>query len=65
MPKTRPAETTGGIFGAATLIAAALGASIEVVAAVGAAAGLLPAVVTYLVTHGGIRGVLRSIWRGR
>lgn len=65
MRNKRPAETAGGLFGAVTVIAAALGASVEVVAAVGAVAGLLPALVTSLVNHGGLRGLARSIWQGR
>lgn len=62
--KNRPAETTGGIAGLATAIAAIAGASTELVAIVGTAAGLLPAVVTFLVNHGGISGVLGSLWHG-
>lgn len=61
----RPAETTGGLAGLATALAALLGADTLTVAVVGTAAGLLPAAVTLLVAHGGIRGVLRALWRGR
>lgn len=68
-PRSRPAETTGGIGAVATAIVALAGASPEVVGIVGTLAGLLPAVVTLLVTllvtHGGIRGVARAIWGGR
>lgn len=63
--RSRPAETTGGLGALATAIAVALGASTAVVAAAGIAAGLLPAAVTLLVVHGGVRGVLRALWRGR
>lgn len=63
--KTRPAETTGTFAGLATALAALLGADTTTVAVVGTAAGLLPAAVTLLVTHGGLRGVLRALWAGR
>lgn len=62
---SRPAETTGGLAGLATAVAALLGASVETVAIVGTVAGLLPAAVTLLVAHGGVRGVLRGLWAGR
>lgn len=61
----RPAEATGGVGALATAIAAIAGADVEVVAAVGIAAGLLPAVVTYMVDHGGLLGTFRLILRGR
>lgn len=65
MKRTRPAETAGGLVGVATAIVALAGGSLELVAVVGTAAGLVPSVVTFLVDHGGIRGVLRSLWAGR
>lgn len=61
----RPAEVTSGITGMATGIAALLGAGTETVAIVGTAAGILPTVVTYLVSHGGIAGAIRLITRGK
>lgn len=64
-PRSRPAETTGGLAAIATAVTALAGAPTGVVAVVGTAAGLLPAAVTLLVTNGGIRGVLRTLWHGR
>lgn len=63
--RTRPAETTGVTAGLATAVAALAGASTTTVAIVGTIAGLLPAAVTLLVSNGGIRGVMRALWRGR
>lgn len=63
-PNARPAETTGGLVGLATAITALLGGSVELVAVIGTVAGLVPAVVTYLVLHGGLLGVWRTVWRG-
>lgn len=63
--KTRPAETTGGIGATATIIVAALGASKTAIAVIGAVAGALPAAVTFLVAHGGIAGLWRSLIHGR
>lgn len=63
--RSRPAETTGTLGAIATGIIALAGGSVELVAVVGIAAGALPAAVTFLVTHGGIRGVARALWRGR
>lgn len=63
--RSRPAETTGGLAGLATALAALFGADTATVAIVGTIAGLLPSAVTLLVTHGGVRGVLRAVWRGR
>lgn len=65
LPARRPAETTGGIAAAATAVAALLGGSTELVAVIGTLAGLLPALVTAVVANGGVRGVIRVIWRGR
>lgn len=64
-PRSRPAETAGGLGAVATAIALAVGLSTEWVGAIGITAGLVPAAVTYLVNHGGVRGVAASIWRGR
>ena len=63
--KSRPAETTGGLAGVACALAALLGADETTIAVVGTLAGLLPAAVTLLVAYGGVRGVLRALWRGR
>lgn len=65
MPRRRPAETAGAAGGVATILAAALGANTTTVAVIGAVAGALPGAVTWLVGHGGIRGVARAIWSGR
>ena len=62
--KRRPAETTGALAAAATALAALAGASTELVAAIGTIAGLLPAVVTWTVANGGIRGVIQRLWSG-
>lgn len=60
---TRPAETVGAAAGTGGIIAAL--AAHNWLAAGLAAVGYLPAVVTLLVTHGGVSGVLRDIWKGR
>jgi hypothetical protein len=61
----RPAETTAAGGGLVAVVAAFLGAPVEAVAAIAAVAGLLPGAVTWLVNHGGIRGVARALWVGR
>lgn len=63
--RTRPAETTGGLAAVATALAAVFGADATVIAVVGTLAGTLPAVVTWLVTHGGLAGLWRVVVRGR
>lgn len=63
-PTRRPAEAAGATGGVVAVVAAALGASTGVVAALAALAGALPAVVTFIVVRGGIRGVVRLLWRG-
>jgi hypothetical protein len=64
-PAARPAETAGVGGGVVAVVAALIGAPVEVVAAIAGAAGLLPAVVSWLVDHGGIRGTFTALWRGR
>jgi Na+(H+)/acetate symporter ActP len=61
--KARPAESVAGVGGLGGLIAA-LVADNQLAAILSAVVGFLPAVVTYLVAHGGIRGVLRTLWGG-
>jgi hypothetical protein len=61
--KARPAESVAGISGIGGLIAAIVSDN-ELAAVLSAVVGFLPAVVTYLVAHGGIRGLLRSLWSG-
>ncbi len=63
--RARPAETAGGLAGVATAVAALLGASTEAVAIVGTVAGFAPGLVTWLVGHGGVRGAVGALWRGR
>lgn len=63
--KRRPAETTGGLVGVVTALAALLGADTQTVAILGTVAGLIPALVTLLVNNGGLRGVGRLLLRGR
>jgi hypothetical protein len=63
-PTRRPAEAAGATGGVVAVVAAALGADTPVVAALAAAAGALPAIVTFIVTRGGIRGTVRLLWRG-
>lgn len=64
--KGRPAESTAGAGSIALLVAYTLGVTdSDTVACLGAALGLVPAAVTLVVTSGGIRGVLCTIWRGR
>lgn len=60
----RPAEKAGAGGVGVLATAAALGAGRTVVLVLGLVAGALPACVTYLLVHGGIRGVVRSLWRG-
>jgi hypothetical protein len=61
----RPAETAGAAAGGlvAVLIAVGIpqGAAVAAVWAVAA----VPAVVTWLVDHGGVSGSLRALWGGR
>lgn len=62
---TRPAETAGAGAAVATLLALALGLrDPEIIAALIAIVGLVPAGVTLLVANGGVRGVVRKLWRG-
>jgi energy-converting hydrogenase Eha subunit A len=63
--RRRPAETTGAAGGLVAVVAALVGLPVEVVAALAAVAGALPAVVTWVVERGGVRGVARLVWRGR
>jgi hypothetical protein len=63
IPKARPAETAGAVAGTGGILAA-LTAHNSLALAV-ACVGYIPAAVTFLVTHGGVRGVLSSLWKGR
>ena len=62
-PTRRPAETAGAAGGLTGLIIAI--AAGDPLAAAIATAGFLPAATTYLITHGGIRGLAQRIWTGR
>lgn len=63
--KSRPAETTAGLGSVALLLAYVLGIDDpDLLVGLGATLGLVPGGVTLLVTNGGIRGVLRKLWRG-
>ena len=62
----RPAETSGGLGAVALLAAYVLGVDDpEQVVILGAAIGLLPGFVTLFVANGGIRGIVKLMWRGR
>jgi len=61
----RPAEHAAAGGGLVAVLVASLGASASTVAAVAAVAGAFPHLVTYVLTHGGIKGVASSLWRGR
>jgi hypothetical protein len=61
----RPAEALTGTAALGSVLAVALGVNDpDTITAMVAGVGLLPAVVTLLVSNGGIRGVLRLAWRG-
>lgn len=61
--KSRPAETAGALVGTTGLVAAI--ASGNYLAAGVAVAGYIPALVTWLVNNGGIRGALQALWGGK
>lgn len=62
----RPAEAITGTAALGALLALQLGVtSPDAQAAMIAGLGLVPASVTLLVTNGGVRGVLRKLWRGQ
>jgi hypothetical protein len=64
--KKRPAETAGGIAGAALAIAYLAGTrDPQTLTYVGIVAGFLPAVVTAIIDGGGVFGWVRKILRGR
>jgi hypothetical protein len=62
--KARPAETTAGTGGIVTIAAAALGADATTITVLGAASAFAPAAVSWLVDHGGLRGVYRRVVYG-
>lgn len=62
-PRERPAEATAALAGTGGIAAAI--ATHNWLAVGLACIGYLPAAVTFLVTHGGLRGVVRLVWRGQ
>lgn len=60
--RSRPAETASASAGAVALAAAVWSGNYQ--AAATALIGVLPIVVTFVVTHGGIKGVAATLWRG-
>ena len=63
--RRKPAETGGTLGAAAVAVAYAAGCSADTIAAVGIVAGLVPVAVTWVVDHGGVRGVARLVLDGR
>jgi predicted amino acid dehydrogenase len=62
----RPAESVTGVTAIGLLVAIILGVDdADTIAAMVGALGVLPGAVTLLVANGGIRGVLRLVYRGR
>ena len=62
----RPAESIAGAGSIAYLMAYVLGVDDQqLVVVLGASLGLIPSAVTLVVANGGVRGVLRKLWRGR
>lgn len=62
--KQNPAEYGGGLGALVTAFMYAAGFSAGWITFAGIAAGLIPAAVTYVVNHGGIKGVLTALWQG-
>ena len=60
--RDRPAETATATAGAVALLIAVWEGNM--LAAAVSLVGLLPACVTFIVTHGGVRGCLARLWRG-
>lgn len=62
----RPAETLTGAGALGSVLAIVLGVhDPQQIACMVAGLGLVPAGVTLYVDSGGLRGVLRKLWRGR
>lgn len=61
--QARPAETAGATVGFGGIVAGI--AAHNPLAAALAASGLVPGAVTFVVAHGGVRGVLGALWRGQ
>ena len=60
--RTRPAETATASAGAVALLVAVWEGNMLATAV--ALLGILPAVVTFVVTHGGLKGCAATLWRG-
>lgn len=60
--RTRPAETATATAGVGALLLAAWQGNY--LAAFVACVGAVPAVVTFVVTHGGLKGCAATLWRG-
>jgi len=60
--RTRPAETATASAGAVALLVAVWEGN--ALATVVALLGILPAIVTFVVTHGGLKGCALTLWRG-
>jgi hypothetical protein len=61
----RPAESAGAAGGGLVAVLIAVGIPQGIAAGAVLAAGAVPAIVTWLVSHGGVRGALRALWDGR
>jgi hypothetical protein len=64
--KGRPAESTTAVAAVGALTAYVHGVrDPQTLATITAGIGLLPAAISLVVDAGGLRGVLRKLWRGR
>lgn len=62
----RPAETSAGVVALGSLLAVTLGVNdSDQIACMIAALGAVPGAVTLYVDAGGLRGILRKVWRGK
>lgn len=64
--RSRPAEAIGVTAGVGVVVGRLLGVEDpDVLAGLALAVGAVPGLVTYVVSNGGLRGVLGAVWRGR
>lgn len=64
--KGRPSESLTATAAIGSLLAVILGVNDpQTIAAMVAGLGVLPAAITLVVDAGGLRGVLRKLWRGK
>lgn len=62
----RPAESAGVAGAIAALIARITGVSDpDTITYIAVGVGIVPALVTFVVVHGGLRGVLGLVWHGQ